>query len=302
MVIPLDFFLLLTCSSWLMIANCAVLKINAREWCMLSGALWHLHPTCCRMYQKKSQCGQIRSGQLKTEIRWRCVLRHTLWSHLLGCRPSCSHYKGKYIAQNASLSWDPSAGLWVICCPCGWQILRKVMCFGMWSCVTGQVRPDILKALCFLKLLGAAYLVTVTHSGRLVSLETPLLDPRILRHEYTVYATECNVVMILELGKIKFSHWAARSSDVASFKKILFVAEKDIINFLQVILRLFWNSCVGYLNVLLLKKMTFKFSYRRGGVEAEAWNFACIFRIILYCAVPNIIKIGPQDRHIPPCI
>jgi len=172
MVIPLDFFLLLTCSSWLMIANCAVLKINARKWRMLSGALWHLHPTCCLMYQKKSQCGQIRSGQLKTEIRWHCVLRYTLLSHLLGCHPSRSHYKGKYIAQNASLSWDPSAGLWVICCPCGWQILRKVICFGMWSAVIGQVHPDILKALCFLKLLGAACLMTVTRPGRLVSLDT----------------------------------------------------------------------------------------------------------------------------------
>ena len=108
--------------------------------------------------------------------------------------------------------------------------------------------------------------------------------------------------MILELGKTKFSHWAARSSDGASFKKMLFVAEKDIINFLQVILRPFWNNSVGYLNLVLLKKIIFKFSYRRGGVEVEVWNFACSFRIILKCAVQNIIKIGPQDRHIPPCI
>lgn len=285
-----------------MIANFAVLKIIARKWSMLSGALWHLHPTCCLMYQKKSQCGQIRSGQLKTEIRWLCVLRHTLWSHLLGCHPSCSHYKGKYIAQNASLSWDPSAGLWVICCPCGWHILRKFMCFGMWSCVIGQVGPDILTALSFLKLLGAACLVPVTHPGRLVSVETPLLDPQILRLEYTVYVIECNVVMILKLAKTKFSHWAARSSDGASFKKLLLLAEKDIINFLQVILRPFWNSSVGCLNLVLLKKITFKVSYPRGGVEEGAWNFACSFRIILYFSVPNIIKIGPQDRHIPPCI
>jgi len=50
---------------------------------------------------------------------------------------------------------------------------------------------------------------------------------------------------------------------------MLFVAEKDIINFLQVILRPFWNNSVGYLNLVLLKKIIFKFSYRRGGVEVE---------------------------------
>jgi hypothetical protein len=114
MVSPLDFFLSFTCSSWVVIVNVAVLKINATWWSLLSDALWHLRQTCCLMYQKKSQHGQIRNGQLKTEVRWRCVLRRTLWSHLFGCRPSHSHYKGKYIAQNASLSWDPSAGLWVI--------------------------------------------------------------------------------------------------------------------------------------------------------------------------------------------
>jgi len=48
--------------------------------------------------------------------------------------------------------------------------------------------------------------VTVTHPGRLVSVETPLLDPQILRLEYTVYVIECNVVMILKLAKTKFSH------------------------------------------------------------------------------------------------
>lgn len=225
---------------------------------MLSGALWHLHQTCCLMYQKKSQRGQIRSGQLKTEVRWRYVLRHTLWSHLLGCRPSHSHYRGKYIAQNASLSWDPSAGLWVICFPYGWQILRKCMCSGVWSCVTGKVGPDILKALWSLKLLGAACLVTVTYPGRLASLETPMLDPRILQHEYTLYAIEYNVVINLKAGKTKFGHWAARSSDGASFKKILLLAEKDIINFLQVIFRPCWNSSVGYLNFILLNFIVWK--------------------------------------------
>lgn len=219
---------------------------------MLSGALWHLHQTCCLMFQKKSQRGQIRSGQLKTEARWRCVLRHTLWSHLFGCRPSHSHYKGKYIAQNASLSWDPSAGLWVISYTYGWQILRKFMCSGMWSFVIGKVGPDILKALWSLKLLGAGCLVTVTHPGRLVPLETPLLDPRILQHEYTLCTIECNVVINLKVQKTKFSHWAARSSDGASFKNILLLADKDIMNFLQVILRPFWNSSVFYFNLLLL--------------------------------------------------
>lgn len=189
-----------------MIVNFIVLKINAREWSMLSGALWHLHQTCCLMYHKKSQLGQIRSGQLRTEIRWRCVLRRTLWSHLLGCRPSHSHCKGKYIAQNANLSWDPSAGLWVICYPYGWQILRKFTYSRTWSCVIGQVGPDILKAPWLLKLLGAACLVTVTHPGRLETLEPPLLDPQIPHHEYRVYAIEYNVVMNLKLGEAKFSH------------------------------------------------------------------------------------------------
>lgn len=81
---------------------------------VLSGALWHVHQICYLTYQKKSQYGQIKSGQLKTEEQWHCVLRHTLWSLLLGCRPSHNHYKGKSTAQNASQSWVPSAGLWVM--------------------------------------------------------------------------------------------------------------------------------------------------------------------------------------------
>jgi hypothetical protein len=203
------------CRLHVALVNFTVLKIIARKGNMLSGALWHLHQTCCLMYQKKSHRGQIRSGQLKTEVRWCCVLRHTLWSHLLGCRPSHSHYKGRYIAQNASLSWDHSAGLWVIFYPYGWQILRKFMCSGMWMCVTGKVGPDILKALWSLKLLGAACLVTLTHPGRLASLDTTARssDPAA---QYTLYAVEYNVVINLKAGKTKFSHWAARSSDGAS--------------------------------------------------------------------------------------
>jgi hypothetical protein len=54
--------------------------------------------------------------------------------------------------------------------------------------VIGQVGPDILNTLWSLKLLGVACLVTVTHPGRLESLEMLLLDPWILQHEYAMYA------------------------------------------------------------------------------------------------------------------
>lgn len=75
---------------------------------------------------------------------------------------------------------------------------------------------------------------------------------------HTVYVIEYNVVINLKVGKTKFIHWEARSSDGASFKKILLLAEKDIISFLQVILRPFWNSSIGYLNFVLLNFIIWK--------------------------------------------
>jgi len=96
-------------------------------------------------------------------------------------------------------------------------------------------------------------------------LETPLSDPRILQHEYTLYAIEYNVVINLRAGRAKCNHGAVRSSDGAGFKKILLLAEADIMNCLQVVLLLQLRFVQLY-----HMKITFKFSYLRGGVEVGA--------------------------------
>jgi hypothetical protein len=99
--------------SYSLLVECSV-KNRCMIWAVLSGVLWHLHPICYLTYQRKGRHGQIKDGRLKTEKQWYCVLKHTLWSLLLGCLLWRSHFKGKFTARNANRSWDPSVGLWVI--------------------------------------------------------------------------------------------------------------------------------------------------------------------------------------------